>query len=377
MLPWASFPKRFPTDIRFAPRNVALDAPRTSCFQVPAHEARTRSSLPPGGASSPSRCVDPSVVPFLDDRATLRCDVPLRVALRCTVSRRAEAHPVTETVQQVPSGRLPGQIAPPVRLSFWTSTIWPSAAGFNRQFLSAGALWFRTSPQCEMPLDSAIPWATPRRESHILSGKPARARSSRYGTHPVPLSPPASLPSGSRCSPREHTRIHTVPRAHSRVRLWNRAPPSAKHASIGAAPSGAGLLATAGPFTRFPRRRNAVVHGFPDWQYEPGRSPVSGQQPWSSVPGMHTLRSYLFLNTGAPRIRRFLETRPLGRSPCSASITFHAEASRDLRLPFGKALEECRTQRVQYSGDCLRRHVETFWFGLSLRATTLGPGHRV
>ena len=54
---------------------------------------------------------------------------------------------------------------------------------------------------------------------------------------------------------------------------------------------------------------------------------------------MHTLRSSLLLYTEARRIGRFLETRPLGRSPRGASIAFHAEAFRDLRLPFGKTLE--------------------------------------
>ena len=66
------------------------------------------SSVPPGGASESIKVCWSFSRPLFDDRATLRCDVPLRVALRCTVSRRAEAHPVTETVQQVPSGRLPG-----------------------------------------------------------------------------------------------------------------------------------------------------------------------------------------------------------------------------------------------------------------------------
>jgi hypothetical protein len=377
MLPWASFPKRFPTDVRLVPRNVALDAPRTGAFtRLRARRGHGRAFRPVvprvhrGVLVRQSPLVS-TIVPHCG--ATSRCaslhDVPFPDAPKRIRSRRPFSKRLPAT--------FPGQIAPPVRPSFWTSTIWPSAAGFNRRSLGAEALRVRTSSQCEKPSDSAIPKAIPRRESHVLSGKPERPRSTRterFQSRFLRRRPCRRVRTSLRASTPGFAQ---VPRAHSRVRLWNRAPPSAKHASIGAAPSGAGLLATAGPITRFPRRRNAVVHGFPDWQYEPGRSPVSGQQPWSSVPGMHTLRSYLFLNTGAPRIRRFLETRPLGRSPCSASITFHAEASRDLRLPFGKALEECRTQRVQYSGDCLRRHVETFWFGLSLRATTLGPGHRV
>lgn len=62
-----------------------------------------------------------------------------------------------------------------------------NAAGFSRQAVGAEALPVRTFPLCEMPTDSAFPWAPPLRDSRVLSGKPERARSSRYGTLPVPL----------------------------------------------------------------------------------------------------------------------------------------------------------------------------------------------
>jgi hypothetical protein len=211
MLPWASFPKRFPTDVRLVPRNVALDAPRTGAFTRlrarRGHGRAFRPVVPP----SPSRCVGSSVAPRLDDRATLRCDVPMRVASRCAVSRRAEAHPVTETVQQAPSGYLPGadsasgsaflldfdhlakcgrvQSTVPGRRSASGPDILPvrEAVGFRD---SEGD----TAPRIPRPL-----------------GQARKAAFNTYGTLPVPLSPPASLPSGSHFSPREHTWIRTGP----------------------------------------------------------------------------------------------------------------------------------------------------------------------
>lgn len=165
-----------------------------------------------------------------------------------------------------------------------------------------------------MPPDSAIPSAIPPRESSVLLGKPSRAHSSRFGTLRVPLSPPASLPSVSRFSLREHTWIHTGPSGTLKECVFGTALLRARPHLDRHDASGEGLLATAGPFTRSPRRRDALVHEFPGWQYEPCRSPVPGQQPWSSVPGMHALRSYLFLCTEARRIGRFLgdeAARPL------------------------------------------------------------------
>jgi hypothetical protein len=143
----------------------------------------------------PSRCVGPSVAPHLDDRATLRCDIPRRVASRCSGRGRAEARPVTETVRlchldATGGGNAAGAVVP-VDFDHLAS-----AVGFSRQALGAEALRVRTFPWCEMLTDSALPWATPLRESSVLSGKPERARSSRCGPLPVPLRPPASLPSG-------------------------------------------------------------------------------------------------------------------------------------------------------------------------------------
>jgi hypothetical protein len=103
MLPWASIPKRF--DRRaFRSEERHTGAPRTGGLRVSAPRRGHVRPFCPEVPPSPSRCVGPSVAPLLDDRAALRCDVPLHVASRCAVSLRAEAHPVAETVQQVPSG---------------------------------------------------------------------------------------------------------------------------------------------------------------------------------------------------------------------------------------------------------------------------------
>jgi hypothetical protein len=78
-------------------------------------------------------------------------------------------------------------------------------------------------------------------------------------------------------SARAHQDSHRSLGHTQRMRLWDRAGPSATAPRLARCPSGEGLLATAGPFTRSPQRRNAVVHRLAGWQYEPGRSPVPGQ----------------------------------------------------------------------------------------------------
>jgi hypothetical protein len=194
----------------FAPRNAALDAPRTGAFM----RLRTRRghgrAFCPVVPPSPSRCVGSSVAPLLDDRATLRCDVPLRVASRCAISRRAEAHPVTETVQQAPSGYLPGADSASgsaflldfdhlAKCGRVQSTV-PgrrSASGPDI-LLVRDAVGFRdsvgdTAPRIPRPL-----------------GQAREAAFNTYGTLLVPLSPPASLPSGfALLSARAHLDSHS------------------------------------------------------------------------------------------------------------------------------------------------------------------------
>jgi hypothetical protein len=151
-----------------------------------------------------------------------------------------------------------------------------------------------------------------------------------------------------------------------RMCLWDRAPPSATRASIGTMPSGEGLLATAGPFTRSPRRRNAVVHGFPVGSMSPVGRPSRGNSPGRAYPACTPLEAAFSSAPERGESGVFWGTRPLGRLPRGASISFHTEACRDPRLLFGSAL-----------GGRHHRRVGTFWFRPSLRATTLGPGHPV
>lgn len=206
-----------------------------------------------------------------------------------------------------------------------------------------------------MPPDSASPSATPRRESRDLSGKPARTRSTRNGTLRVPLSPPASLPSGSRCSPRERTWIHTGPAGTLKEHVFGTALLRARpridwRGSFGQRPSG--HRPPVHPFPATPRRRGSRI---PRLAVRALQVTRPGQKPWSSVPSMHALRSSLFLCTEAQRIGRFLGDKTTRSLLGGASISFHAETCPDPPLPFGSAL-----------GDRLCRHVETFWLGFPL-----------
>jgi hypothetical protein len=69
-------------------------------------------------------------------------------------------------------------------------------------------------------------------------------------------------------------------------------------------PSGEGLVATAGPFTRSPRHRGAVVRRFAGWQYEPGRSPVRGKSPGREYPACTPFEG-AFSSVQSVRIGRF------------------------------------------------------------------------
>jgi hypothetical protein len=342
-----------------------------------AHEARTRSSILPAGASESIEVCWSFSRPSFDDRAALRCDVPLRVASRCTVSRRAETHPVTETVQQVPSGCLPGADSATgsaflpdfdhlAKCGGGQSTV-PgrrSASGPDiallREAVGSGDSVCDTAPGITRPLGQSprerFHHGTERVKSHFLRQRPCRRvraalRASNAWIHAIPREHSKSAPLRKRSSER-NTRLD-----------WH-------------GTSGEGLLATAGPFTRFPRRRGAVVHGFPGWQYEPGRSPVPGQQPWSSIPIMHALGIGLFLCAGTRRSERFPGTRPLGRMPRGGRISCHAEACRDPHLPFGKGLEECRTRRMPHSGSAVTVASRHFGSGFPFEPT-LGPARRV
>jgi hypothetical protein len=246
MLPWASIPKRFSIDVRIAPRSFALGCSIDGCLCVPVHEARTRSGGRLLVLPHLSRCVGPSVAPRLDDRAALRCDIPRRVG---ALWMFPGADSATGSAYLLDFDHL------------------AFGAGFCRRALCAGALrvdiallsrWiphFRGRHRSENPASSR---ASPK--EHVHRG--AERFRSRF-LHQRPL------PSG-----RGHLWAmalgFTQPLGHTRrVRLWDRAPPSTARASNPTGPSGEGFLATAGRFTRFPRRRSAVVHEIAGWQYEP------------------------------------------------------------------------------------------------------------
>jgi hypothetical protein len=167
MLPWASFPKRFSTDVRFAPRNGALGCSKDGCLRGPAREARTRSGGHLGTSVSIEVCWS-----FGRPSSRRSCHIAVR-------------HPVARSHLDARGSAF--------LVDFDHLA---SATGFSRQALRAGALRVRTFPWGEKPTVSAFPAATPLQESRTLSGKPERTRSSRGGTLPVPFPPPASLPSG-------------------------------------------------------------------------------------------------------------------------------------------------------------------------------------
>jgi hypothetical protein len=194
MLPWASFPKRFPIDERFAPKNDALGCAEDSCLRVPAHEARARSSRRPVVLPRPSRCVGPSVAPCLDDRVTLRCDVPRRVASRCADRSRAETRPVSETAPlcllDAPGAKNASGAAFPGTTTIRPCGRVPSLDPPRRSATGLGHPPGARSRGSRVAVGDTAP------KIRVLASKPAKARSSRCGTLLVPRSPTASLPSG-------------------------------------------------------------------------------------------------------------------------------------------------------------------------------------
>jgi hypothetical protein len=192
----------------------------------------------------------------------------------------AVRHPAARSAVWMP----PGQIAPPVRLSWWTSTIWPLRQGsVDRpsapQRLGSGHSpcarnrripRFRWRHRSENPASSR---ASPKKHGHRDA---ERFRSRFLHQHPcrrvVVVSARLHLgshsPSGTleECDfgtallrARHAFRLARGPRAKA---FW---PPLARE-----------------PIPATPRRRGSRIAG---WRYEPGRSPGPGQRPWSSVPG--------------------------------------------------------------------------------------------
>jgi hypothetical protein len=354
MLPWASFPKRFPTDALHS-REVHARTRRgqvlsRACAQgagTVERSARWRFRVYRGvwSFSRPSsRRLG----------AALRCDVPLRVALRCTGSRCAEAHPSPEFVQHCLPGAFAGaenatgsaflaDINHQARCGRVQSTV-PrrrSASGPDIP-LVRDAFGFRdsiggTAPRIERPLGRT-------RESAFITVRNASGPASS-----------SSIPAvGSWFSPRDHTWNRAIPRAHSRnVSLG---PSSSERRTR--LDSHFPLAEAIWPLPpRSSVSRDAEAPWFADSQVgstSPAGHPSRGNSPWSSV-GCTPFESAFF---SAPERREsgvFWGTRPLGRLLRGARVSLHAGASWGLRLPVGSAL-----------GEGHRRSVETRWFGLSL-----------
>jgi hypothetical protein len=67
--------------------------------------------------------------------------------------------------------------------------------------------------------------------------------------------------------------------------------------------------------------------------------PSRGKKPWSSIPGMHALGSGRLFGAETLRVRRFLGDETVGGLRRGGSISFHAEAWRDLRSPVGRGTQ--------------------------------------
>jgi hypothetical protein len=202
MLPWASFPKRIPTDERFAPRSVAHEA---RCGQVPSHasaEARARSSVLPEVPLGLSRHVVLQSPLSRRSCVALRCDVPQRAASRMLRSPTHGVHQVPETDQRAlgqPSrDEATGSAFPPdvdhLAKCGRVQPGLPRRSASGPEYRPFARCWgFRdlvcdTTPRIARPLGQA-------RESAFISVQDASG----------PASSSSTLPSGARLSPREHT----------------------------------------------------------------------------------------------------------------------------------------------------------------------------
>jgi hypothetical protein len=138
MLPWASFPKRFPIDTRFAPENVALEAMGTGAFAGLHTRCRRGRAGAHGAPESIEVCWS-----FARPSSRRSCHIAVRrpAARSVTSNHRgcAETHPVTETVPPCLPEAVPGAVTPPVRPSLDFDLL-ASAVGVNRWALCAEAL---------------------------------------------------------------------------------------------------------------------------------------------------------------------------------------------------------------------------------------------
>jgi hypothetical protein len=195
MLPWASFPKRFPIDVRFAPRNVALGCAADRCLCAPAHEAPARS-----GGCPLVRPVSIEVCWSFSRPSSRRS---CRIAVRCPAARSVTVHRSWTRRgasghgdrSAMPSGCRAGSrnaTGSAFPLDFDHLAI---AAGFNRRALCAEAFRVRDIPLVreadgsrDAVGDTAPEIARPLEREHVHHG----AEGFRFR-----VLPPASLPSGS------------------------------------------------------------------------------------------------------------------------------------------------------------------------------------
>jgi hypothetical protein len=217
MLPWASFPKRFSTGTRKAPRNGALgrawgQVQSRICAQgADAIERSARKCLP-----SLSRFLvlqSPLVSTIVPQ---LRCDVPLRVASRCTVSGALERNQSRRPFSKCPQVAVPGakkhhravfladydHLAKCGRVQstdLGRRSAWDPDIPLVRDAVGCRDSIGDTTPRTRILLDNA-------RENTVITVQNASGPAFS-----------ASVPAvGSRCSRREHTWIHTAPQTHSK-----------------------------------------------------------------------------------------------------------------------------------------------------------------
>lgn len=221
--------------------------------------------------------------------------------------------------------------------SFWATTIWPVRQGSIDGPWAPRRLGSGHSPgaRCRrIPRFRRRHRAANRMSCWANQREHVHRRAERFGFRVLHRRPCRRVRAALRASTPRFTR---VPRAHSTSASLGPRSSERDRASIGTRPLGrrpSGHRRPVRSFAATPKRRGSRVRRMAVRARQVTRP---GAMPWSGVPGMHALRSRLFLCTEARRIERFLGDKTAGRSRPGAGISFHAEACRDPRLPFGSA----------------------------------------